>query len=63
MTPARSLGLRRNRSNTELLDVGCGTKFSEALLNDEVPIKKYAGVDVYAEMIDVLRQEVADPAI
>ena len=46
---------------TELLDVGCGTKFSEAFLNDGFPIKRYVGVDVYGEMIEFLRQEVSDP--
>jgi SAM-dependent methyltransferase len=48
-------------SSTELLDVGCGTKFSEAFLNHEVPIKGYVGVDVYGEMIEFLQREVDDP--
>ena len=48
-------------SRTELLDVGCGTKFSEAFLNHDVPIKRYVGIDIYGEMIEFLQHEVDDP--
>jgi SAM-dependent methyltransferase len=45
----------------DLLDVGCGTKVAQALINRNIPIRRYVGVDVYAEMIDFLRKAVADP--
>lgn len=44
----------------DLLDVGCGTKFSEALLNEGLPIKSYVGVDVYRDMIEFLQRSVND---
>jgi SAM-dependent methyltransferase len=54
------LGLE-NLGNCEVLDFGCGVKFTQALINKSLPIKKYVGVDVYGEMIDFLRQNVHDP--
>jgi SAM-dependent methyltransferase len=47
--------------DTELLDFGCGVKFTQALINHSLPIKKYVGVDVDREMIDFLRETVHDP--
>ena len=46
---------------TEVLDVGCGVRFTQALLNNSLPIKRYVGVDVYREMIDFLKDQVPDP--
>jgi len=48
-------------SETDLLDVGCGTKFASAFVNDRIPVRSYVGLDVYGEMIDFLRREVRDP--
>ena len=45
----------------DVLDVGCGTKFSEALLNDGIPIGSYTGVDVFREMVEFLAANVTDP--
>ena len=45
----------------EVLDVGCGTKFTQAFLNNDLPIGRYVGIDVYAEMIEFLQTNVADP--
>lgn len=45
----------------EVLDVGCGTKFTQAFLNHGLPVKAYVGVDVYADQIGFLQSEVADP--
>jgi SAM-dependent methyltransferase len=44
-----------------MLDVGCGTKFTQALLNDGIPVARYAGVDVYREMVEYLAANVTDP--
>ena len=45
----------------EVLDFGCGVKFTQALINHSLPIKKYVGVDVNREAIDFLRERVHDP--
>jgi SAM-dependent methyltransferase len=47
----------------DLLDVGCGTKVAQAILNREIPIGSYTGVDVYAEMIAYLRENVSSPEL
>jgi SAM-dependent methyltransferase len=43
-----------------VLDVGCGVKFSQVLVNDGLPIGRYVGVDVYRPMIEFLRENVTD---
>jgi SAM-dependent methyltransferase len=46
--------------DSELLDFGCGVKFTQAFINHSLPIKKYVGVDVDREIIDFLRANVRD---
>ena len=50
-----------NLSEIELLDMGCGTKLVQAILDNQIPIGRYVGVDIYKEMIDFLSAEVDDP--
>src|SRR5437879_6008232 len=45
----------------EVLDFGCGVRFTQAFLNRSVPIKRYVGVDVSRPVIDFLRSSVSDP--
>jgi SAM-dependent methyltransferase len=47
--------------DTAVLDFGCGVRFSLALINRSLPIKKYVGVDVSRDTIDFLRESVDDP--
>jgi SAM-dependent methyltransferase len=51
----------RDLSDCEVLDVGCGTKFTYLFLNEGVPVKSYVGVDVYGEMVEFLSETVTDP--
>jgi SAM-dependent methyltransferase len=46
--------------DTEMLDFGCGVRFSHALISRNLPIKKYVGVDVSREAIEFLRRAVTD---
>lgn len=49
-------------ANLQILDMGCGTKFTQAIVNYDIPIGKYVGVDIYRDMIDYLVQNTAgDP--
>lgn len=43
-----------------LLDYGCGVKYTQAFLQNEVPIKSYTGVDVDKKMIRFLKNNVSD---
>jgi SAM-dependent methyltransferase len=47
--------------DTEVLDVGCGVRLTQAFINHSLPIRRYVGVDVNRDMIEFLRQNVADP--
>ena len=45
----------------ELLDMGCGTKFSQAIVNEELPVRSYHGVDVNPDVIAFLQEQNKDP--
>jgi SAM-dependent methyltransferase len=47
-------------STRSVLDVGCGTKLTKAMLDDGVPIGRYVGVDADRRIIDFLRANVHD---
>lgn len=51
---------RKDLSEVELLDVGCGTKVVKTLLDNSMPIGRYSGADVSARVIDWLRENVSD---
>jgi SAM-dependent methyltransferase len=54
------LGLK-DLSQSDVLDVGCGVRFTQAIINRDIPIKSYTGVDVHRPLIEYLRREVDDP--
>jgi len=56
----QALGLD-NLANSRVLDMGCGTKFTQAILEYDIPVGEYIGVDVYSEMIEFLRTGISDP--
>src|SRR5260221_3182313 len=45
----------------DVLDFGCGVRFTQAFLNRGIPIKHYVGVDVSHPVIDFLQTSVSDP--
>ncbi len=47
----------------EMLDLGCGCRFADAIINRNVPLKSYVGIDVYKEMIDFLAEHAKDPRL
>jgi SAM-dependent methyltransferase len=50
----------RDLGGLDVLDVGCGVRFTQAFLNRAVPIKHYVGVDAARPVIDFLRSNVSD---
>jgi SAM-dependent methyltransferase len=50
----------RDLGGLDVLDFGCGVRFTQAFLNRAVPIKHYVGVDVANPVIDFLRSNVSD---
>jgi len=57
---AERLGLR-DLSDSDVLDIGCGVRFTQAIINRGIPIKSYTGVDVHRPLIEYLQREVDDP--
>ncbi|MBK6740021.1 MAG: class I SAM-dependent methyltransferase [Haliea sp.] len=49
-----------NLENLAVLDVGCGSKFTQAILYQGIPIGRYVGIDVFKELMEFLQAEVAD---
>jgi len=56
----RKLG-RPDMSQSRVLDMGCGWRMTKTLLDHNIPIAEYVGVDVYAGMIEFLSENVTDP--
>jgi SAM-dependent methyltransferase len=59
---ARHLGVS-DLGGLDVLDFGCGVRFTQAFINRGLPIGHYTGVDVSREVIDFLRAEVSDPGL
>ena len=62
----RLMFLARDRSELELkdsdiLDIGCGVRFTATILNNGLDVKSYTGIEVHRPIIDFLKKEVADP--
>jgi SAM-dependent methyltransferase len=45
----------------DVLDFGCGVRFTQAFLNRGVPVQDYVGVDVSRDVIEFLQSNVSDP--
>lgn len=45
-------------SNLNILDYGCGVKFTQALLQHNIKVQNYVGMDVFKEMIQYLNGNV-----
>ncbi len=54
----KRLGLK-NLQNKDILDVGCGIRLTMAIINREIPIKTYSGIEVYKPVIDFLKENVS----
>lgn len=55
-----ALGLE-DLSNCDVLDVGCGVRLVQTILNRDLPIRSYTGIDVDEPVIGFLKTEVRDP--
>jgi SAM-dependent methyltransferase len=52
---------REDLGEVEVLDMGCGTKIVKTLLDNELPVGHYVGIDAAPEVIEWLRANVSDP--
>lgn len=56
----RTLGVD-DLGDLSVLDMGCGSKLVQAILQENLPIGHYAGIDVFPDMISFLTENVPDP--
>lgn len=47
-------------SNKDVLDVGCGVRFTQTIINRDIPIKSYTGIDIDKSLIEYLRKNIQD---
>ena len=45
--------------DVDILDVGCGVRFTMAIINRNIPVKSYTGIEVYKPIVDFLNENVA----
>jgi len=58
----RNLGID-NLAESRILDMGCGYRMAKAIIEQDVLIKEYVGLDVFRDMIEFLKDEVDDPRL
>lgn len=46
--------------NTNILDIGCGVRFTQAIINRSIQISSYTGIEVNRPIIDYLKIEVEE---
>jgi SAM-dependent methyltransferase len=59
---ARRIGVP-DLAGLDVLDVGCGTRFADMLMNRDVPVGSYTGIDVNRPIIEFLQAEATDPRL
>jgi SAM-dependent methyltransferase len=47
-------------SDIELLDMGCGNKFAQVILDRGLPIGRYVGIDIHKGLIEFLQSNISD---
>jgi SAM-dependent methyltransferase len=50
-------------SGLEVLDFGCGTRFTDSILNRGVTLRSYTGIENEAAVVDFLNANVRDPRL
>ncbi|KZX60470.1 hypothetical protein A3709_11755 [Halioglobus sp. HI00S01] len=54
---------RENLAGAAVLDMGCGNKFTQTILRENIAIGSYTGIDVYRDLIEYLQSSVDDPRL
>jgi len=49
---------RESLDGVDVLDVGCGVRFTQTIINRSIPIGSYTGIEVNSEIIEFLKQAV-----
>lgn len=54
----RRIGIE-SLADSDILDVGCGVRFTQTIINRDIPIKSYTGIEVNKPIVDFLNEKVA----
>jgi SAM-dependent methyltransferase len=46
-------------ADKDILDVGCGSRFTLAIINRQIPVQSYTGIEINQQIVDFFQQEVA----
>src|ERR1044071_8910080 len=55
---AAHCAFRPNVAGADILDVGCGVRFTQTLINRGIPFKSYTGIEVNRPIVEFLKREV-----
>src|SRR5262245_48492845 len=44
-------------ASSDILDVGCGVRFAQALVNRDIPVRSYTGIEVDTSIVDFMRSQ------
>ena len=47
-----------NFEDTDILDVGCGVRFTATFVNHRIPVKSYTGIELVPKLVEFLQSEV-----
>jgi SAM-dependent methyltransferase len=50
-------------ADLDMLDLGCGVRFADAIVNHGIPVRSYCGVELDREIVDFLAANVTDPRL
>lgn len=45
-------------ADKDILDVGCGSRFTLAIINRQIPVQSYTGIEINKQIVDFFKQEV-----
>ena len=45
-------------ADTDILDVGCGSRFTLTLINRDIPVRSYTGIEINRQIVDFFKAEV-----
>ncbi|MDB5092033.1 MAG: hypothetical protein JWO85_134 [Candidatus Eremiobacteraeota bacterium] len=54
----RRLGIE-NLADVDILDVGCGVRFAQTIVNRNIAVKSYTGLEVFVPIVDFLNENLA----
>lgn len=60
---ARDRAGLKDFSNSDILDIGCGVRFTVTIINREIDVKSYTGIENHKPIVDFLSKEVTDPKL